>query len=104
MASPIERATMYAAALLDKTPTEAQLRQLAEAYARRAPADEIMRVFGKPYEELGDTEKALILLEMLNREATANIRYVAEQAASAQLAESVGRAGDAAEALFRGSV
>lgn len=100
MATPIQRITMYATAILDKAPTEAQLRLVADAYAKRAPADEIMAAFGKPYEELGDNEKAIVLLEMLKREAIGHIRYAAEQAATVQLSASVRQAGDAAEAKF----
>lgn len=100
MATPIERIIMFARSVLDAEPTEQQLRAIADAYASRAPADEIMEAFGKPYEELSDDEKSLVLLEMLRREARAHLRYAAEQKASAELSAMVRQAGDAAEALF----
>lgn len=100
MATPIQRAQAWATALLDKAPTETQLRAVAHAYAMRANEQEIIDVFGHGRDRLTDEQKCIVLLEMVRREVKGHLRYTAEQGKMAEAGPHIKAAGDAAEALF----
>lgn len=97
MATPIARLKAIADALIDGAATNDQVAKLADAYVYATDNQQLMDAFGTTRDQLTNSQKAMVAVEHMRREARRALRYAAEQKAQTDASGAIRAAGDAAE-------